>query len=102
MIRRVVTTPTADGDVRRIDAWWTEHRPLAPHLFREELAEALSMIRSVPEIGRRYPRRGIPGLRRLVLRATRHHVYYAVTDEAITILTVWSSLRGRGPKLVLP
>jgi plasmid stabilization system protein ParE len=95
----VVTSPEADEDIRRIDLWWREHRPTAPHLFSDELAEAFALIINSPKIGHRYPHQRIPGLRRLVLRATRYHVYYVFDGNIAAVLSVWSAVRGRGPKL---
>ena len=42
--RRVVTTPEADEDARRIDQWWMQNRSAAPNLFVEELADALALL----------------------------------------------------------
>ena len=41
-------------------------------------------------------------VRRVLLRATRYHVYYVVHDEAVIVLSVWSALRGTEPDLALP
>jgi plasmid stabilization system protein ParE len=94
----VVTTPEADEDIRRIDRWWRDHRPAAPDLFVSELAEAFGLVGNTPEIGHRYARPGIPGLRRLLLRATRYHVYYVFDGSISAVLSVWSAVRGRGPR----
>ncbi len=40
-----------------------------------------------------------PGVRRLLLRATRYHVYYRVRDETLEVLAVWHATRGTGPGL---
>ena len=42
--RRVVTTPEADEDARRIDQWWLRNRSAAPNLLVEELADALALL----------------------------------------------------------
>jgi plasmid stabilization system protein ParE len=95
----VITAPEADADIRAIDAWWRANRDAAPLLFFEELADALSLLAVYPEIGRRHEHRRLSDLRRLLLRATRYHVYYIFTGDTVTILSVWSSVRRRGPKL---
>jgi plasmid stabilization system protein ParE len=95
----VVTSPEADEDIRLVDGWWREHRPAAPDLFVNELAEAFAILGETPEIGHRYPRPGIPSLRRLLLRATRYHVYYVFDGKIAAVLSVWSAVRGRGPRL---
>jgi hypothetical protein len=38
-------------------------------------------------------------VRRILLKATRHHAYYVVEDGVVTVLSVWSTQRGRGPRL---
>lgn len=95
----VVTSAEADENIRKIDRWWREHRRAAPDLFANELAEAFALLGDTPEIGHRYPRAGVPGLRRLLLRATRYHIYYALEGSVVAVLSVWSAVRGRGPRL---
>ena len=76
-------------------------RPSAEDLFDRELSDTLSLIGEVPDIGHRYRRARIPGLRRMLLKRSRYHVYY-VHDEkqqAVVVLAVWSAVRGRGPSL---
>lgn len=101
MKRKVVLTPAARDDAHCIDNWWRENRPAAAGLFGEELSASLSLLEVAPEMGRPYRHRGIPQLRRVLLRSTRYHVYYVIGDEAVRILAVWSALRGRQPALVL-
>lgn len=98
---RVDIVQDAEQQIRRIDDWWREHRTAAPGLFVEELAAAIELIANAPRIGRRRRHRGIPGLRRVLLRSTRYHVYYApaVDGERLFVLAVWSALRGKGPPI---
>jgi plasmid stabilization system protein ParE len=100
----VHTTPEADAMIVRASGWWNEHRAAAPHLFDRELAAAIELLARAPDIGRRYRRRNIPGLRRFLLLRTRYHVYYFhdATRSFVTVLAVWSAVRGRGPSLKLP
>jgi hypothetical protein len=44
-------------------------------------------------------RAGISGVRYVLLRSTRYHVFYTIDDDGIVILSVWSSVRGTGPDL---
>ena len=96
----VALTERASAQVDAVDDWWRANRSSAPELFAQELADALDLLSVMPQAGRRYERSGVSGVRRLVLRATRHHVYYRVDPEQITVLAVWSAVRGRGPKSV--
>ena len=96
----VVATPEAEGQIRAIDRWWRANRPAAPGLFAEELANCFVILEQALRIGQPYRRHGsIPGLRRLLLRATRYHVYYVSRPEAVAVLAVWHSRRGQLPTL---
>jgi len=68
----VVVSPEAERQIDAIDAWWRTNRQAAPQLFIEELAEAVAMIEFAPEVGRRYAHPELKGVRRVLLRATRH------------------------------
>jgi plasmid stabilization system protein ParE len=97
-------TPETEAQVEQAAAWWRENRPAAPDLFSQELAGAFDLLARAPQVGRRYLRRSIPGLRRLLLPSTRYHVYYvhAAGSDTCVILAVWSAVRGRGPRLSAP
>ena len=99
---KIVTSPQADDDIRTIDGWWRENRPAARGLFADELTEAMALLAASPGSGRRYRHEHVPGLRRIILRSTRYHLYYVVDDDLVTVLAVWSAVRGRGPKLPRP
>jgi plasmid stabilization system protein ParE len=98
----VYTTPEADQQIRAIERWWKSNRRAAPRLFQEELAEAFSVLATSPGIGRIYRTPSVAGVRRLLLRATRYHVYYVHDADAVIVLSVWSAVRGRDPKLHPP
>lgn len=100
----VVATPEADEQADRIDDWWRENRDKAPGLFREELARAIQLLSITPDVGVRYRRRGVPGLRRLLLSETRHHVYYVhdASNGVVFVLAVAGAIKKRAPSLKLP
>ena len=95
----VTTTPEADTQIRTIDDWWREHRRASPDLFLEELAVAFDIVGRAPNIGRLYRRSPIVGTRRILLRETRHHVYYVPGDHEVQVIAVWHAGRGAGPPL---
>ncbi len=96
----VITTPEADAQIRAIGDWWRTNRPAAPDLFAEELAHCFVVLAESPEIGKRYRRQSaIPAVRRVLLRATRYHVYYVPGSDAVAVLAVWHSHRGQSPTL---
>lgn len=98
MAKSVRTTPQADLHILEIDAWWRDHRDKAPDLFEQELAIAVRTIASAPAAGRPYPFRGVD-VRRLLMRATRHHVYYVERVDHVLIVAVWGAIKGAGPDL---
>lgn len=96
---RVELTPQAERHVQAIDTWWQENREQAPELFLEELSLALESLVSVPLTGRLCQIPGVRGARRILLRNSRYHVYYRVARDAVTVVAVWSAVRGRGPSI---
>jgi plasmid stabilization system protein ParE len=92
-------TPEAESHVRDIHAWWRTNRPSAPDLFLNELASALELLAEAPMLGRPYRLSPVPGVRRLLIRATRYHLYYFVAKDEIAILAVWYGGRGGQPPL---
>ena len=96
----VITTPEADAHIRAIGDWWRSNRPAAPDLFTEELAHCFVVLAQAPMIGKSYRRHAsVPGIRRVLLRATRYHVYYVPRTDAVAVLAVWHSQRGQLPSL---
>ena len=98
MSKPVVTTPTADAQILAIDAWWREHRDKAPDLFEQELSLAFRTLAVAPGVGKRYPHPA-EQIRRVLLRSTRHHVYYVERDDRVVVLAVWGAVKGSGPDL---
>lgn len=92
--------PRAAAEVDRIDRWWRENRPASPDLFARELEEAARLVASVPTSGSS-PDEGLRlvGVRRALMRRSRYHLYYRVDDDALIVVAVWHTSRGRGPAL---
>jgi len=98
---KVRLLPEAQRQGEEAEAWWRANRPRAPSLFTDELNAALERIAKSPAVGVPRAHRRVAGLRRLLLLETRHHLYYVLDparDEAV-VLSVWSAVRGRGPRL---
>jgi plasmid stabilization system protein ParE len=95
--RAVVVAATAERQLQVIDEWWRGNRQAAPGLFSEEFASGVETLAAYPSVGASVRRRRVKGLRRILLRATRYHVYYVATDRTVTVLAVWSAVRGNGP-----
>lgn len=89
----VIVLPSAERQLREIAEWWMAHRPASPRLVREDLERCLSLLDALPGVGARFHRSRVPGVRRLPMRRTRHHVYCR-HDEAnaiIHIIAVWGA-----------
>jgi plasmid stabilization system protein ParE len=87
----------ASADAARIDAWWRTNRRAAPDLFTKELERALLALEDNPALGLRYEPK--PGVRRLLLRRTRYHIYFIEEPHRLLVVAIWGANRGRGPAL---
>jgi len=98
---RIELTATARSQLRRALAWWRENRPESPNLLAVEMRGAVGALREAPGIGASHPRRGFPGLRKVVLPRSRRAIFYEVDLERrlVQILAVWGTARGKGPPL---
>lgn len=94
---KVELSDEAKAEVERIEVWWRQNRPAAPHLFLDELERALVALGSAPAIGTHYAPR--PGVRRLLLKRTHYHLYFMDQTDRVFVVAVWSAYRGRGPSL---
>jgi len=95
----VRTSAEVDEQIRTIDDWWRKNRTAAPDLFFDELATAFDMIAQTPNIGRPYRHPLVSGVRRILLKITRYHVYYVPYVDEVRVLAVWHAQRGVGPPL---
>jgi plasmid stabilization system protein ParE len=95
----VVFQRRAAREIEAVDEWWRAHRTAAPELFVSELDAMLSALALMPTLGSPAKGERAPGVRRVLLRRTRHHVYYRVRDDVLEVLAVWHAARGAGPGL---
>jgi plasmid stabilization system protein ParE len=98
MSKPVVTALIADLQILEIDAWWRANRDKSPDLFEEELALAFRMLSTAPGVGKRCSFAGAT-VRRVLLRATRNHVYYVEETDRVLVVAVWGAVKGAGPDL---
>lgn len=83
----VKTTPEVDNQIRAIDDWWRRNRQAAPDLFLDEVTGAFDRLSRAPMIGRSYRRSPVPHTRRVLLEGSHYHVYYAVADDEVWVLS---------------
>jgi plasmid stabilization system protein ParE len=100
-LHRVAFSKAASGQASAIDDWWREHRPSAPDMFWRELEAVVELLRRSPLIGPVYAASPVPGVRRMLIGRSRHHVYWEVdpASRAVTITAVWHAGRGSEPPL---
>jgi plasmid stabilization system protein ParE len=95
----VVLQRRATREAEQADDWWRRNRPSSPDLFVTEFDRMLAAIVLMPTLGRPARSERAVGLRRVLLRRTRYHVYYRVRAETLEVLAVWHAARGTGPGL---
>jgi len=98
---RVRSTRRAEKLIRDEARWWRQNRSKAPRLFREELRRAFELIAEYPEAGSVAEDMELSGVRRILLAATQHYLYYRPNETAewVEVLGVWSTSRGEPPRL---
>lgn len=95
----VVFQRRAAREIEAVDEWWWANRTTSPDLFASELDAMISAVALMPTLGVPARAERATGVRRVLLRQTRYHVYYRVRDEALEVLAVWHAARGAGPGL---
>jgi plasmid stabilization system protein ParE len=98
MTKPVRTSAVADAHAEALDAWWRENREKSPDLFAEELAMAFRTISAAPGAGKSYPHPEAH-VRRVLMRATRTHVYYVDRGDHVLVVAVWGAIKDAGPDL---
>ncbi len=97
---KLLFSPRAKRDIERCARWWLQNRDIAPGLFAEELADALKLIRTAPALSTPFGAMNGREHRRVLMPKTEYHVYFRVVKkDTIRIVSVWSAIRKRGPKL---
>lgn len=92
--------PRAAAEVGRVDRWWREHRPASPDLFARELEQVAHQVAAVPTSGSSPDEAlRLAGVHRALMRRCRYHLYYRVDGDALVVVAVWHTSRGRGPAL---
>ena len=100
----VVLVDPAEEQLHEIAEWWMSHRDASPLLVMDEFDRCVSLLESSPDAGPRFHRSRVPGVRRLVMRRTKHHVYY-LHDEPnaiVYIIAVWGAPKVGHPVLLDP
>lgn len=101
MSARLAITLRAFAQLEAAHDWWLANRPAAPGLFERELGALLPRVVEHPRSGRPYPHPRVRGVRRVLMRRTRYHVFYRYQQrtDTVLILAVWGAQRGGPPPL---
>ena len=78
----------------------SSNRNKAPGLFDREVEEAVARLAATPMIGAFYAMSRGREVRRLLLKKTRHFLYYRVENSGdVEVITIRGAQRRYGPKL---
>src|SRR5262245_52749769 len=97
----VVVVAEAQEQLREIVEWWSANRRAVPPVALLEFDRCLTRLEFSPDAGPRFHRTRVPGVRRLVMRRTKHLVYYVhdAGNEIVYIIAVWGAPKGGDPML---
>ena len=98
---RVETLPEADVLIDELESWWRENRSAAASQVLDEVGRVIALLSERPELGVPYKQRGLRNIRWVRLRKTPYKLYYHYEPggEVVSIVSVWSGMRRRGPPL---
>lgn len=104
MTVRVWPTPEAEAQIEEKGRWWRANRTKAPDLFKRQLERVVDLLAAMPNLGKRYTKTPVPGVRRLRLRGTPYHLYFLHRPDLgdLVLLSVWSGAHPEGPRLKAP
>lgn len=98
----IAFTRRAARHVDEAGKWWRDNRTKAPDAVYEELANALQLVASQPEVGATARNVRLAGVRRVLLRRVHLHLYYRLVESpsrSIQVVALWHTSRGQGPGL---
>jgi plasmid stabilization system protein ParE len=98
----VVFTRRAERHVEEAGSWWRNNRTKAPGALAEELANALRLVTSQPDIGAIARNVRLSGVRRVLVRRVNYHLYYQLVESptpTIQVVAFWHASRGEAPEL---
>jgi plasmid stabilization system protein ParE len=94
----VFVTEAAERQIYEARQWY--ERNASTDALDTELEHALALLAEAPGVGAPFTRARRPGTLRLLLRPTRHWLYYTVDPrrDVVYVLAFWSNRRdGRPP-----
>jgi plasmid stabilization system protein ParE len=100
----VFVVAEAEAQLAEIADWWREHRPEASASVVDEFERCVTLLEHSPDVGARFQRSRIPGVRRVLMRRTKNFVYYLhdADHQVVYILAVWGTPKQGAPVLHPP
>ncbi|MBA3451808.1 MAG: type II toxin-antitoxin system RelE/ParE family toxin [Deltaproteobacteria bacterium] len=97
----VVIVNEAEEQLRGIVEWWTANRPAVPALALDEFERCVMLLENSPDVGLGFHRTAVPGVRRLVMKKTKHCLYYVhdVDNAVVYVIAVWGAPKEGDPVL---
>ncbi len=96
---KVEFTDAALDQVRAAAEWWQANRHAAPTLFRDELANAITLMEVGPLLARVFDEVEGKVVRKAQLPRTRYALYFTIDDDIVTVHALWHGSRGSRPPL---
>src|SRR5688572_5792217 len=90
--------------VQQLRERWRAHRPDAATLVVDELERCVELLENTPEVGAPFRKTIVLGVRRLVMRKTKHLAYYVHDSlhSVVYIIAVWGMPKEGSPPLADP
>lgn len=91
---KIVWTPLARVDLRKIVSYIARDNPEAARRVGERILAAVEVLRSMPELGRVVPERQSPDIREIIQGYYR--IVYRVREErrVVVVWRIWHGARG--------
>ena len=91
----------AEQQLREVVSWWRANRSAAPDLVIDEFERCVTLIESSPDAGVGFHRTEVPGVRRLVMKRTKHFIYYLHDERNAVayIIAIWGAPKHGDPVL---
>ena len=104
MTCKVEVQPTARLQLLELDEWWSVNRPASATRVIDAFERAIALLAETPDIGSLYRVPDLSEIRRLRLGGTPYALYYQhdVARDVVSVLAVWSNMRGHGPFAARP
>lgn len=99
MALEYVIKARAKREIERLAEWWSINRTAAPGAVRMDVEGVLFVVTQHPGLGNKVANGRRIQVRRYLMSRTQHWLYFRVKNNVVEVLSVWSAIRGKDPKL---